>query len=109
MGVFAVGEVVLVPFPYADLSKIKKRPALIVGEAEFGNLILCQITSKSHSSKRTISIQREDFEVGKLPVNSYGRYDKLFTIEQSIVELKLGLLNAEKLGQVKASIRGLFD
>lgn len=109
MGVFAIGEVVLVPFPYADFSKIKKRPALIIGRAEFDNLILCQITSKTHTSKHAISIQSKDFEKGKLPVNSYIRYDKLFTIEQSIIELKLGSLNTEKLGQIKASIRSLFN
>jgi mRNA interferase MazF len=46
VGTLTIGDVVLVPFPYADFSKFKKRPALVVGRAEFDNLNLCQITSK---------------------------------------------------------------
>ena len=61
MGTFTVGDVVLIPFPYADFTRYKKRPALIVGLAEFNNVILCQITSKAETSKRAVSLNDASF------------------------------------------------
>jgi mRNA interferase MazF len=79
MGVFAVGQVVLVPFPYADFTRLKKRPALVISKAEFNNLILCQITSNALTSQRAIELADDDFEEGNLPIKSFIRPDKLFT------------------------------
>lgn len=108
MGSFTVGDIVLIPFPYADFSKFKKRPALVVGHAEFNNLILCQITSNAETSKRAIPLANRDFEVGSLQVDSYIRPDKLFTVEQSVIETKLGSLKLAKTVSIKSLIRKLF-
>jgi mRNA interferase MazF len=42
----AAGSVTLIPFPFSDLSQSKIRPALVLANAERGDWILCQITSK---------------------------------------------------------------
>lgn len=39
------GSIVLVSFPFSDLSRSKLRPALVIAEAGRGDYILCQITS----------------------------------------------------------------
>ncbi|MCK4733829.1 MAG: type II toxin-antitoxin system PemK/MazF family toxin, partial [Methanophagales archaeon] len=44
---FVKGNVVVVPFPFSDLTQAKRRPALIIAELEGNDLILCQITSQS--------------------------------------------------------------
>jgi len=75
------GTVVLVTFPFSDLKGQKVRPALVLACAEFDNLILCQITSKTYTSKITIKLTNHDFESGNLPVTSYVRPDKLFTAD----------------------------
>lgn len=108
MGAFAVGSVVLVPFPYADFSRMKKRPALVVGEAEFDNLILCQITSKVDTSQRAISLHSADFSEGTLRIDSYIRFDKLFTVEPSIIIGTAGAIKSRKSRLVRSRIRGLF-
>ncbi len=108
MGVFTVGDVVLIPFPYADFTRYKKRPVLVIGQAEFNNLILCQITSKATTSKRAIKLSSADFLKGGLNAESYIRPDKLFTVEQSIIEAKLGTLKNEVTQLVKSSTRQLF-
>ena len=46
MGVPAVGAVVLVRFPFSDLSQSKLRPAVVLANAGRGDQILCQVTSK---------------------------------------------------------------
>lgn len=108
MGTPTIGDVVLVPFPYADFTKFKKRPALLIGLAEFNNLILCQITSKAETSKRAIPLQDIDFESGGLHLDSYVRFDKLFTIEQSILEGIVGSLKTKNTKHVQAKVREIF-
>lgn len=109
MGAPAVGEVILVAFPYSDLSDFKLRPAVIVGKAEFKNLILCQITSKSGTSAIAIKIEDSDFEDGGLNRVSYVRPDKIFTAEPSIIEKRVGMLSAESCRKVRSVVRALFE
>lgn len=108
MGAFAVGGVVLVAFPYANFTKFKKRPALIVGKAEHNNLILCQITSNANASKLAIAICDSDFSKGSLHLDSFVRPYKLFTVELSVVEGALGVLKAGKLDDIKSQIQNIF-
>lgn len=51
MGEPVVGDVVVISFPFSDLSATKRRPAFVAAVAEHGDLILCQITSKRYSSE----------------------------------------------------------
>ncbi|MDO8650196.1 MAG: type II toxin-antitoxin system PemK/MazF family toxin [Candidatus Berkelbacteria bacterium] len=109
MGEFTVGSVVLAPFPYADFSHFKTRPTLVIGLSEFDNLIVCQITSSTASSKRAIRLLKEDFVEGSLPVTSYIRPDKIFTIETKILLRRLGCLKPIVLDRVLRRVRELFE
>lgn len=109
MGKFVVGDVVIVTFPFSDLSGKKLRPALVVAQAEFDNLILCQITSKSYTSKRATSISMEDFSEGGLPISSYARPDKLFTAESVIVKRVAGRLSSKLLKILLRQIKDQFE
>lgn len=108
MGKFAVGQIVLVSFPFSNLQGQKIRPALILAKAEFGNLILCQITSKSYSSRVAIRIKPDDFEKGRLPVISYVRPDKLFTADLSIIKKTAGKLSPSIIKVILKSVKMLF-
>jgi mRNA interferase MazF len=46
MGKFVKGDVVIIPFPFSDLSSSKRRPALVLAGLKGNDIILCQITSK---------------------------------------------------------------
>ncbi|HJQ08433.1 MAG TPA: type II toxin-antitoxin system PemK/MazF family toxin [Candidatus Saccharimonadales bacterium] len=106
---FVVGNAVAVMFPFSDLSGQKLRPALVLAEVEFGNLILCQITSKPYTSKTAIKLIQEDFAEGGLPIASYIRPDKLFTAEPSIIEKTLGRLNDPTRRTVLLQVQSLFN
>ncbi len=108
MGKFAVGSVVLVTFPFSNLKGQKIRPALVLANVEFGNLILCQITSKSYTSKIAIWIKSEDFAKGKLPVTSYARPDKLFTADRTIIKNTVGQLTPRTKNKIRQKVRELF-
>jgi len=108
MGSLAVGDIVLVAFPFSDFSSLKKRPAIVVGNAEFDNLILCQITSNPETSKIALGLSDSDFDEGALHVESFIRIDKLFTIDRSVIRTRLGTLNKAKTDTVKKTVRELF-
>ncbi len=108
MGKFTVGSVVLVTFPFSNLKGQKVRPALVLTNVEFGNLILCQITSKPYTSKIAISIKSGDFAKGNLPVISYIRPDKLFTADVSIIKDVVGELNQTTKNKILKAVHALF-
>lgn len=103
-----IGEIVVVPFPFADLSGSKKRPAAVIAEADHGDLILCQITSRPWSSASAIRIDEADVEGEGLQRTSFARPDKLFTASPSIALRSLGILHPAKLAQLRAATASLF-
>jgi mRNA interferase MazF len=44
---FVKGDVVVVPFPFSDLSEAKRRPALVIADLAGDDFVLCQITSQT--------------------------------------------------------------
>ena len=108
MGKFAVGEVVLVSFPFSNLQGQKVRPALVLAKAEIDDLILCQITSKPYTSKLAVRIRSDDFTKGSLPVVSYARPNKLFTANSSIIKKTAGQLTLAATKSILKSVRLLF-
>jgi mRNA interferase MazF len=108
MGKFVVGDVVVVSFPFSDLSGQKLRPALVIACAEFGNLILCQITSKPYTSKLAIKIESSDFTRGALPIKSYVRPDKIFTAEPTIVQKIVGTLDGPVARAILQKVQAQF-
>lgn len=104
-----VGSVVLVIFPFSNLKGQKVRPALVLANVEFENLILCQITSKSYTSKKAIRIKLKDFAKGGLPIDSYVRPDKLFTADTTIIKKTAGQLNSKIKDKILKSVCRLFS
>lgn len=109
MGKFAVGEVVLVNFLFSNLKGQKVRPALVLANVEFGNLILCQITSRPYTSKISVKLAQHDFTTGGLPVVSYLRPDKIFTADPSIVKSTAGKLSPVIFEKILKKVRNLFE
>ena len=70
MAEFVKGDVVVVPFPFSDLSQAKRRPALVISKLDGDDLILCQITSQTVKDNYAISINKSDFESGDLKQSS---------------------------------------
>ncbi len=103
------GDVVVVPFPFTDLSGAKRRPALVVAELDGGDAILCQITSQQVRDKLAIGLSRSDFRTGGLHSESNVRPNKLFTASRRLVLYSAGALRPEKMREVTAAIIGLLE
>ena len=94
MVVPANGEVVLVPFPFSDLSGVKLRPAVVLAHAGGADWVLCQITSQAYGDSRAIKLDAPDFASGRLRVASFARPGKLFTASNSLLARSVGKLRA---------------
>jgi mRNA interferase MazF len=97
---FIKGDVVIVPFPFSDLTQTKRRPALVIATLQGNDLILCQITSQSVSDIYAIKLDNCDFNFGALNQPSNIRPNRLFTADKQIILYKAGQIKAEKLIEV---------
>ncbi len=95
-----IGAVVLIPFPFSDLSLAKLRPAVALANTGRDDWILCQITSKSYADERAITLDDADFVVGSLRVKSYARPGKLFTGNSSLMTYQVGVLQKNTLTRI---------
>lgn len=66
MGAFAAGQVVLLPFPFSDLTRSKLRPALLLADAGRDDWIACQITSNPLCRHARDRARARGFHVGRL-------------------------------------------
>jgi mRNA interferase MazF len=93
-------DVVLMLFPFSDLSARKLRPALVLADAGRGDWVLCQVTSKPYGDPEAKPITDADFDVGGLQVPSFVRPAKLFTAHQSLMQATAGRLGVASHIQV---------
>ena len=109
MGRFIKGDVVVIPFPFSDLSSSKRRPALVVAVASSDDIILAQITSRNFKDGCSVELTDEDFVNGGLSIDSNVRPNKLFTAEIGIVAYKAGCIKAQKMKDVASAITTLVS
>lgn len=94
------GDVVVLPFPFSDLTSTKRRPALVLTNLKGADIILCQITSEARHDDHSIRLEFYDFAKGKLNVASMIRPNKLFTADISLIKYKIGALKQNKITAV---------
>ena len=100
MARFVKGDVVVIPFPFSDLSQSKRRPALLIAPLEGDDAILCQITSKTIKDTYAIAIDDGDFDAGSLKQAGNIRPNRLFTADSHIILYRVGHIKNDKLSQV---------
>lgn len=91
------GAVVLVPFPFSDLSQSMLRPAVVLADANRSDWVLCQVTSKAYADPDAVELKDTDFSNGSLKVISYARPGKLFTASSNLMVAEVGVLKKDAL------------
>lgn len=88
-------DIVGLPFPFSDLVSQKKRPVLVLTQADYrGDFMGLAITSVL-TEDNAVSIESRDMRDGLLPKKSWIRYDKIFTLSISTVVRRYGSINEE--------------
>lgn len=103
------GAVVVIPFPFSDLSGSKRRPALVIADWGGADVMLCQITSQAKYDGLEIPLAGGDFSSGKLPIASHVRPNKIFTADRRIILSVAGKLRDGKYQEVVQGIVGLIS
>ncbi len=106
MGAPASGEVVLVSFPFTDLSGRKLRPAVVLAAGDYhDDIILCQITSQDYGDREAVAIDAvSDFATGTLAKASFARPRKLFTANTRLLNRSIGTLKQARLDAIISSV-----
>ncbi len=108
------GDVVLVPFPFTDLSTTKQRPALVVSpdtwNATQPDVMLVALTSQMTGAPgaQDLMLAPADVAAAGLPKPSRVRTTKLFTMHQGLLKRTLGHLPDSTTAAVLAQLRNFF-
>lgn len=104
------GDVVLVPFPFTDLSGVKTRPAVVVSNDFFKgeDIILCAVTSQK-AGVQEVEIGDMDLATGRLPVVSYVRYGKVVSMKRDLHMRVVAKVGKKKLAQIIAGLMKLVE
>jgi len=95
------GDIVLIKFPFTTLLKSKKRPVLVIkNENKHRDFVCFQITSKDIQSN-IHAIGSIDIEDGILPLQSYVKYDKCFTLNAELVDKRLASVSENFMEKIK--------
>jgi mRNA interferase MazF len=109
------GKVVLVPFPFDDLSATKLRPAVCLTEPIGANrhVIVAFITSREVSdllqTDIALPVKHPDFRATGLRANSVLRLHRLITLSTSIIKRELGRLSPTLECEVSNKLKLLFS
>lgn len=103
------GSVVIINFPFSDLSNTKRRPALVIGEWQSDDVILCQITSMAHKDAFAVELTDNDFISGSLIKKSYIRPNKLFTADKRTFLKHAGYISPGKVKEVIDTINKILN
>ena len=107
------GDIVLVSFPFTDLTSAKRRPALVVSPDIFNDLnedlVLLAVTSQLNPIPHSIPVSPGDCEEGALPKESMVKLTKVFTLSATLVLKKLCRLRDRQLNAVLEGLRSLYS
>lgn len=103
MTTFEPGHVVLIPFPFTDLTTVKQRPALVISSTSFNqrhqDIIVLAITSQNPFDLKAdeIALTESDQKSAFLPKPSKVKTSKIVSVDQRLVRKILGLISRDSL------------
>ena len=105
-------DVIVVPFPFTDASRTKRRPALVLSQkSDFGvkveHSVLAMITSKKNDPW-PLDVEIKNKKQSGLTAPSVVRM-KLFTLDNRFILRKIGHLSKTDQKHVKQSLSKIFD
>jgi len=109
------GDIVLLPFPWTDLSTIKVRPALVLSDDSFNqknnDAVFLFITSKIYKGLFDFRLNKTDsnFKATGLSTASTFRISKIITLEQKLVKRRLGYADNKLLKKVGNALKVLLN
>ena len=105
-----IGDIILIPFPYAELTKTKVRPAVVIAETidKYKDLVVSSISSvvPTEISPREILLRPNGINI--LRANSIVKVDRIVTLKRADVIADLGKLSGKELTEFKSILNSLI-
>jgi len=105
-------EVVLVPFPFSDLSAVKRRPCLVLSSIKPRSLrehvVLAMMTSQVSRPKFPHDVDVDHLSPAGLPKPTLVRLGKLVALDSQLIVKTLGILHARDRDKIRAEFGRMF-
>ncbi len=105
------GDIVLIPFPFSELTQVKLRPAVVIAETKdkYRDLILSAISSQVLSSMSIAEILLQPDSLNGLRTISIIKVDRIFTLKSAKVVAIIGRLSLTNINEFKRVFKALVD
>jgi mRNA interferase MazF len=103
----AKAEIVLIPFPFTNLSDVKVRPCLILIETEYDVTVSFITTQTGWNDKASVTIKAN--AGNGLKKDSLIRLNKLATIDKELIFGKIGILSKEEINLVNQKLKEVLQ
>ncbi|MGH9878626.1 MAG: type II toxin-antitoxin system PemK/MazF family toxin [Nitrososphaerales archaeon] len=105
-------DIVLVPYPFSDLSQAKYRPAIVMSNdvynRKFKDFIAIPLTTNPNTRDHTVPVTSREMETGSLTVASVAKVDKIFSLEQKLVVRTYGRLRQDIFNKIRSELLGIL-
>jgi len=105
------GKIVVIPFPFTDLSAYKRRPALILHETKYDVVVayISSVVPLALSSTDVLILQGNQSFIGTgLITDSVIMLDKLATVEKSLIIRTLGKVDEDLKAEINAKLAACY-
>ncbi|MFN4144997.1 MAG: type II toxin-antitoxin system PemK/MazF family toxin [Runella sp.] len=112
MARYQQGDVVIVNFPFTDVSQTKRRPALVISNDlvnQTGDYLLVQITSMTKNDGLSLFISNTDYKTDPLPLASFVRVHKVFLLNESLIVRKQTAVTSSFIQRLIDAINALLQ
>ena len=111
---YSQGDVVLLPFPFTDLSASKRRPAVVISPERYNavhdDVVVLAVTSHlAVEGPQDYRFSPEEQRAAGLPKPSLVKIDKVLTLEQTLILRRLGLLPGESIRRLVRKFQDFFS
>jgi len=103
------GSIILVPFPFTDLSGQKVRPALVLYVSPRGEDCIVAFISSTNKGKSMFDVPAKLSKANGLKADSVIKLDKIATLEKKTSLGKIGVFEPAVMKIVEQKLRNLFN
>ena len=98
-------DIVLILFPFSNLKAAKVRPVVVMSNdnynKKFNDFIAIPLTSNLKLRDNVLLISKKEMESGLLIADSNAKVDRVFSLQQSLIKMKIGRIKKETNKKLK--------
>lgn len=106
-------SIVLLSLPFSDIKTSKVRPAIVLSKTTYNkrhqDFIAVPLTTNLKKGKHDLLLKDADLEEGYLIADSKIKVDRIFSVRNDLVRMKIGKINNEAHNKIKKMLVDLID